>query len=148
MVRKVGTVCTKVVAFGAKMVVDHVQRDGDPMRVSCVDQPLQLFWTSIAILWGKKISAVISPVSSAWELCDGHDFKRGDAEVDQFRHVRDHSIEASLPGVSTNVKLIKDTRCKGTAFPVLIGPLECACVDQLRGAVDALRLKTRRRIGQ
>ena len=57
----------QIVAFRAEMVVNHVHHDGQSPRVSRIDEPLQLLRTSIGVLHGKGMHAVVAPVASARE---------------------------------------------------------------------------------
>src|SRR5579863_1837194 len=62
----------KVVAFGAKMVVNHVQNHRQTLFVRGIHQPPQRFRTTIRILWSIRINAVVSPIPRSGKLRHWH----------------------------------------------------------------------------
>src|ERR1700722_3996063 len=75
-ISKVRPVSTKVIAFRPQMVVNHVEGDGQTLLVSGIYQSLEGLWATVGVLRSKHIYAVVSPISGAGKLCDGHQFNR------------------------------------------------------------------------
>jgi len=66
------------------MVVDHVESDGEAAGMSRVHQTTERRGTAVGILGSKKVDTIVAPVSRAGKLRDGHQFDRGDAEMNQL----------------------------------------------------------------
>ena len=71
-VAKVRAELPQIISFWAEMVVHNIECDGEPMRVRVVHEALKRLRTSITILDGKRVDAVVSPVARARKLCDWH----------------------------------------------------------------------------
>src|SRR5579862_2090680 len=94
-----------------------------------------------------QIHAIVAPVSVAWKLSDGHQLNGSDSEVPEIVQLRLDAREGSLRRERTGVQLVEDVIFEWEAFPFLIGPRECIRIDDLRGAMNAMRLRSRNGIG-
>src|SRR5690242_8807805 len=74
---------TEIIAFGTKMVVDHVQNHGYSAGMRCINELLKSDWSSIRILRGKRVASVVTPIPRAGKLRYGHDFDRCNAQIAQ-----------------------------------------------------------------
>ena len=79
LVGEVGAQAPQVVAFGTKVVVDHVHDHRQPLAVAGIDQPLQALDPAVGILCRVGINTVIAPVALAGELRDRQQFQRIDS---------------------------------------------------------------------
>jgi hypothetical protein len=138
----------EVVALGAEVVVDHVEHDRETPRVAGVDEPSQTVGPAVGRLRRPQVDAVVAPVAGAGELRDGHDLERGDAELDEVVEPRDRRVERALGGEGPDVHLVDhELGDRGRPEP-LVGPRERRRIHHGGGAVHAVRLPARRRIGQ
>ena len=145
---KVWAVSTKVVAFRAEMVVNHVERDGEAMLVGRVYQPLQGLWAAVGVLRREEIDAVVAPIARTGKLGDRHQFNRRNPQGGEFRKMRDYGVERSFRCVGSDMEFIEDAALQSRSFPVVIGPAESVQVDDLRRTMHSLRLKPGSGIGQ
>src|SRR5437660_3584627 len=65
---EVWTISGQIIAFRPEVVVHHVERDRESVRMRCVDEPLQPCWAAIGILRRERINAVIAPISRTGKL--------------------------------------------------------------------------------
>src|SRR5579863_4040326 len=137
---KVRSECTKVVAFRPEMVVDHVQRNGETLSVSGIHQTMKRGRTSVGILRGIGVYAIVSPIAIAGKLSNGHQFDGGDTKIDEVREARNQRVEGPFRREGADVKLIKDAALEGDAFPFTICPLERVWGHNLRWAVNTAGL--------
>src|SRR5579871_1830264 len=140
-IRKVRTVCIKVVALRTEMVVDHIERYSEALSMRGIDETLQRCRPTVAALRREWIGAVISPIARPGELGHRHDLHRGDTKVHKFRKMRDQGIEGTFRRVYTYMQFVEDAGFQRTAFPSLIGPLEGGGVEELRWPMHTFRLK-------
>ena len=69
------------------------------------------------------------------------------AEVDQVIELANRRVEGSLRREGANVQLVNDQFGNAWRRPCAIAPCVIAWVNHLPGAVDAVRIETRSRIG-
>src|SRR5882762_2357984 len=72
MLGKIRTIFAQIIAFRSEVVVDDVQCHGEAPRMCGIHQQLQIVRSSVTILNGKGIHAVIAPISRARKLRDRH----------------------------------------------------------------------------
>ena len=106
-VREVRAEFAEVISLRAKMVVDHIENDGQSANVSGIDEPLQAQRPAIRILRREDVDAVVAPVSRARKLGHRHDFDGGDPQLRKFVEVRDHAIESAFRSVGADVQLVQ-----------------------------------------
>ena len=114
--------------------------------MGCFDESLEVVRPAVVRVRSITESSVIAPVPSAAESADRHDLDRGDAEGRKMIQFLCGSRERALRGKSADVELVKhDVVPLPTlpGFPPSIG----AGIDGLAGTIDALRLRTGRRVG-
>src|SRR6266545_593095 len=146
-VGEVRPVIREVVSLRAEMVVDDVEREGEPSPMAFVDEPAQAVRTAVARVWRVRKHSVVTPIAFAGKLRDGHELDRRDAQVLQIVELADYPLERSLRGESSYVKLVEDEVRERDAGPTLVGPSKRIARHDPRGAVHAARLKARARIG-
>src|SRR4029077_10923760 len=71
-VRKVRAILAQIISFGSEVVIDDVERYGEPARVRGIHEMLQIARSSVALLHRKRIHAVVTPISTSRELGDRH----------------------------------------------------------------------------
>src|SRR5262252_2112405 len=120
--RKIRAKTAQIISFGAKVVVYYIQHHGQTTLMTGINQPFEPLWPAIRGLRGKRIDAVVAPVTATRELRDRHDFNRADPNVLEFVQVWDDGIERSFRGKRADVEFIEKVRLQGDARPVLILP--------------------------
>src|SRR5579863_5256321 len=98
-------------------------------------------------MWRVKVGAIVPPVSGAGEGSHRHEFECRNAQVPQVWKPADNSVEGSLGREGSGMQFVNYEIFQRAAFPIAVGPQECAGVNDLRSAMDSVRLKTRNRIG-
>ena len=78
------------------MVVNHIQNHGQTLAVAGVDQTLEGFRTAVAVLHGKGVNPVITPIAIPGELGHGHEFQRGDPQFPEFLQMGDNGGQRSF----------------------------------------------------
>src|ERR1700722_1958269 len=136
-----------VIAFWSKVVVDNIEHNSGVGLVARVHEALERFTTSIGILHGEGIDAVVAPVSVARKLRDGHQFNRRDAKIPERLKAGNDRVECALGCEGADMKFINHILRKRYAAPGLIFPIE-ARTDDLRWTVHTVRLRFGRRIRQ
>src|SRR5271154_567529 len=58
----------EIVSVRAEMVVDDVEDDGDPERMSAIDEKTEINRLAVEPAWGEEIDAIVSPTEPAWEF--------------------------------------------------------------------------------
>src|SRR5712671_6987878 len=66
----------EVVSFRSKVVVYNIESHSEPMGVCGVNESLKREWTSVTILDGKRVDAVVAPIARSGKLRYGHQFDR------------------------------------------------------------------------
>jgi hypothetical protein len=140
-------VAGKIVALRPEVVVDHVEKDGEPSGVTGFDERLEILRLSICGVRGERQHSVIPPAPAAREIRHGHELHRGDAEGDQMVEPVRHSREGAFPGEGSHVELVEDETFGGDAVPLRIGPGVIVRIDHLARPVDVERLIARRGVG-
>ena len=146
-VGQIRTKFRKVVSLGSKVVVDHVQEDGDTVPVAGVHQLLQTARPAIRILRSIRKHAVVAPVAVARKLADRHDLDRRDSQLFEIAQPRDDRLERPLARESSHVDLIEDKILAADSFPILIRPGKLIGKHNRRGAKEPVRLPERAGIG-
>src|SRR6267154_6718757 len=80
MLGKIRTIFAQIIAFRSEVVVDDVQCYGEAPRMRGIHQQLQIARSSVTILNGKWIYAVVTPIPRARKLRDRHYFNGGHAK--------------------------------------------------------------------
>ena len=92
-----------MLSFGAQMVVDDVQNDGQAAAVALGHETRQPLRAAVGILDGEGIDAVIPPVPPARELGHRHELDGRHAELPEVIEVRHDAIERALPAERADV---------------------------------------------
>jgi hypothetical protein len=132
----------EVVPRRPEMVVDDVEDDGDTSSVRSVDEAPEVVRPSVQPGRCKQIDAVISPAEFSTEVGDGHHLDHRDPEARQLVELAHGRRPRALPRERADVHLVHDLAGRRRAAPRGIGPLECGGVDDLRGAMGAVRLES------
>ena len=137
----------EVVALGSEVVIDHVEKDGEPPGVTGFDERLEVLGLSIRGVRGERQHPVISPAPAAGKVRHGHELDRGDPEGDQVVEPVRHRGEGAFPRERSHVKLVEDEALGGDAVPLRIGPGVVVRIDHLARPVDVERLIARPGVG-
>src|ERR1700726_2863934 len=146
-ISKVRAVSTKVVAFRAEMVVNHVQGDREAVLMGGVYETLERFGSAVTVLGSEEIHPVVTPVSRTGKLRDRHHFDGSNSEGSEFVKVRDYGVERSFGRVGPDMKFIEDAALQISSRPAVIRPAESTGVHDRGGTMLSLRLEPRRGIG-
>src|SRR5689334_24529606 len=108
------------------------------MAMACVDERLQASRTSIRRLRRIRVDTVVSPVASARELRDRHQFHRVDPKVAKIWKLFDRCRESAGSAERPDVQFVNHILIKRRALPSSIGPRECLWIDHSRRTVYAV----------
>ena len=139
-----------VIAFGAEVVVNHVENDAQAGGVSLIDEAAEVVGPAVKPGRREQVDAVVTPAETAGEVGHRHHFQHRHAEVGQFLQFTGGRFVSPLLRERADVHLIDHLTLQAGAAPVLVGPGERRRIDDLRRAVRPLRLEARRgiRIGR
>ena len=112
-----------------------------------LDQRLQILGPAVGGSGRKELHAVIAPVAPPRKLRDRHQLDRGHAERDEIVEPRDRAGEIAALGERAEMQLVDDHLFPAPAAPAGIGPAIGAGIDDLAGAVHAVRLIARGGVG-
>src|SRR5690606_3907326 len=147
-VGEIWTIPQKAISFWPKMIIDHIEKDGESLRMASVYEPLQTVRTAIGILYGIRENTIVSPVPFAGKLRHGHQLQRVDAERKQIIKAGNDGVKSSLISKRAHVKFVQYKFAKRNAAPGIIRPAESIVVDDLGGSMYGFRLIERHRVGQ
>ncbi len=130
----------QIIAFIAKMVVDHVQHHAQADCMRGIHQTLEPVRTAITGLHGVRRNAVIAPVTRARESCNRHDLNHGDAEFFEIRQSGDSCVERAFRRERANVEFVNYVVAQRQAAPMsAVGPGKPFRIDNFCWAVHAFR---------
>src|SRR5690625_3572944 len=141
-----GRVEPQIIPVRAEMVVDDIQKDHQPARMSGVDQALQPLRPAIGDMRRIEQHTIIAPAAHAGKLRDGTKLDRGDAKIGEMVEARLHTVECALGRESADMKLVKHGLVPGAALPFCL-PVESLRIDQHGCAMHIASLRASRRIG-
>jgi hypothetical protein len=147
VIREIGSKLAEVVTFRTQVVIDYIEHHRQFKLMAGLDQPTQALGATISILYGKRISPVVTPIAIAWELGYRHQLKRRHSQLFYFTQIRDDRIEGSLAAVSPDMDFINDVVVKCEPQPAYILPLIFSWINDLGSSVNAFGLKPRGRVG-
>src|SRR5712675_1378299 len=107
MLGKIWTIFAQIIAFRSEVVVDDVQRHGEAPRMRGIHQQLQIARSSVTILNGKWIHAVIAPIPRARKLRDRHYLDSGYAQSGKSIEYGAQGIESSFICEGPHVQFVK-----------------------------------------
>ena len=146
---EVGRDRRQVITLGSEMVVDDVEQDREAARVAGLDQRLQIVGPAIARGGREQLHAVIAPVAVARET-RAIGISSIAVTPSSTRSSRCAIAPAKSPvrGERAEMQLVDDDLFPRPAAPAGVGPAIGAGVDDLAGAVHAIGLKARGRVGK
>src|SRR6266404_7288120 len=107
MLGKIRTIFAQIIAFRSEVVVDDVQRHGEAPRMRGIHQQLQIARSSVTILDGKGIHAVIAPIPRARKLRDRHYLDSGYAKSGKTIEYGAQGIEGSFISEGPHMQFVK-----------------------------------------
>ena len=144
---EIGPELGKVVAARAEVVVDHVQRGGQPARMAGVDESLETVRAAIGLVHGVPQDTVVAPVPLPVEVVDREQLDMADTELDERVQLLDGGGESAFRGERPDVQLVEHRVGKSLALPAIVHPVPVGFVETA-GAVDAVGLPAGAGIGQ
>jgi hypothetical protein len=146
-VEELGAVAVQVVAFGAEVVVDHVDQHHQPQAVRRVDQRLQLVGRAVGGIGREMQNAVVAPVALARKVRERHQLDGGHAQFGEFPEPFARGVEGAFGRERADVQLVHHGLFPWAAAPRAVVPCVAARVDDHAGAVHVLRVEARCRVG-
>ncbi len=147
-VREVRPVPAQMVPGRTEVVVDDVDDHAEAPGVARVDERLEPVGPPVGVVGSEEVDAVVSPAPLATGLGHREQLDGIHAEFDEVVEVGDGPFEGSWSGECPHVELVEDGRGQVDAAPRPVGPGEGVMVDGARGAVDAVGLPRRARVGE
>ena len=132
----------QVIPVRAEMVVDDVEDGGDAEPVGTVDKGAELVRATVETGRRERVDPVIPPAELAGKIRHRHQFETGDPQLGQSWQFAGRFLPVPIRRKGADMQLVNDQLLAATAAPPSIGPAERARIDDLRGAVRAVRLKT------
>jgi len=142
-----GRVGVQEVPLRAEVVVDDVEEDREPARVTRLDERFQVLGAPVPALGRERQHAVVPPAPAAGEVGERHQLERGDTEVGEVIEPCRGCRQRALRRERADVQLVEDQGLPRVAAPGRVGPLEPPGVHDLAGAVHVPGLEARGRIG-
>src|SRR5215831_12104138 len=136
----------QIIAFGAEMIVDDIEKDRQAARVACLNKLLQRVRRTVLRRRGIEKHAVITPIVTAGKRSDRNQLDRGRAELDDMIEMLDSPGEAAAAGESAEMQLVNDNLFPTAAAPAGIAPIIHPRIDDLARTVHALGLIARSRV--
>src|SRR5215470_5835585 len=100
---KIRAKTAQIISFGTKVVVYHIQHHGQATLMTGIDQPFEPLWPAIRGLRGKRIDAVVAPVTAARKLRNRHEFQCGNTNILELAQVWDDSLKCPFRGKRPDV---------------------------------------------
>src|ERR1043166_9131205 len=113
-----------------------------------VDKPPKIIRRPVDMRRRKPVHTLITPSIAAGGLNPRHNLSDRDPQFRQARKFLHCAGPGPFPCEGTDVQLIDDLIIDRNSRPVRILPWKSAGIDNLRGAVNTLRLKARGRVGK
>src|SRR5215469_5528353 len=136
----------QIIALGAKMIIDDIEKYRQTPRVARLDKSLQRVRQTILRRRGIEKHAVVTPITGAGKRSDRHQLDRSCAELDDMIEMLDGSGEAAAAGESAEMQLVNDNLFPTAAAPAGIAPIIRPRIDDLARTVHALGLIARSRV--
>ncbi len=111
----------QVIARRAKVVVDHIEDDGEAQAVGGLDEARACRRGAVLVRRGKQADAVIAPAEVAGEVGDGHDLDDGDAGVFEMREFFRGRRPGPFRSEGAEVELVDDLSFERLAAPCRFG---------------------------
>ncbi len=138
----------EVVAVGAKVVVDHVEDDGEAELVRAVDEPAEVVRLAVETGGSEQVDTVVAPAEPPRELGDRHHLQQRDAEIGEAGKPARRRRPGPLAGEGTDVHLVEHLPLPQRPAPAGVAPAVGRRVHHPRGTVRAIRLETRGGVGE
>ena len=136
-----------VVPVGPEVVVDDIQEDADPGRVSPVDEGLEVARLAVEPRRRPQVDAVVPPAETAREVREGQELDDRDPEPGELAELSGCGVEGSLAREGADVHLVDDlAAAPRDAAPARVRPRERG-IDDLRRPVRPVGLEARRGVG-
>jgi hypothetical protein len=95
-IREVRPELANVVTGRPEVVVDDIENNGQAMRMTRIDQSLQVVGRSVAVVWREQVDAVVTPPPYARELTNRHQLHVRDAECGEIRQPANGALEGTF----------------------------------------------------
>ena len=132
-----------VVAFGAEVVINHVEDDGYPAAVRLVDEAAQVVGLAVEARRREQVNAVVAPAEFSGELRDRHHLDARHARAGQLPQLARRRGPSAFARERADVHLVDDLPAAAGALPTFIRPGEVVRADDARGAVRPSGLEAR-----
>jgi len=139
-------IAAEIIPLRAEMIVDHVEEHHQPAQMGLVDQRLQVFGPAIGAVGRIPQHAVIAPAAASCEICQRHQFQRGDAGCREMIELVDHGAVGAFGREDADMGLDQHRLFPRTAPPFARAPYEGVVIDHLARAEHVLGLESRSRI--
>ena len=133
----------QVVPVRPEVIVDHVEKDHQPMVVRGIDQRLQVVGRPVGGIGRIRQHAIIAPVAQTREIVDRHQFDRGDAECRQPGKLPRHTAESAE---DSGMQFVQHGLAPRPSAPGGVAPRVAARIDHDAWIVHIIRLRARRGI--
>lgn len=145
-VEELRAVGMQVVAFGAEVVVDHVDQHHQAEPVGVVDQRLELVGRAVGGVRREGQHAVVAPVALARKVGQRHELDRGDAQLGQRVKALPRGRESAFGREGADVQFVDHRLLPRPAAPGPVLPCIGRRVDDAARAVHVLRVEARGRV--
>ncbi len=115
--------------------------------MSVIDECTQIIRHAVLMRRREKIDSIIAPAEFSGEIRDWHHLDRCDPDALEFCQLLGSSGPGSFFRERADVHFINDLTLEFASEPVRIGPAKLGWIDNARGSVRSIWLKSRRRIG-
>ena len=130
----------QVIPFGAEVIVDDVEEDGQAVRMGGIDQATQIVRRAVRRIGREQVDSVVTPVPTSGKIRDRHEFDHRHAEGGKVAEFPDDGFERSLRGERADMQLVEHGLGPGTRPPARIRPSEAGRVYDLARTMDVVGL--------
>ncbi len=127
-------ISAEVISLGAEVIIDHVEQYHQPAQMRLINQGLEIVGASIGTVRRIPQHAVIAPITRPCEICQRHQFQRGDTGGHQMIELADHGTVGAIRCEGADMAFEHDGFLPRASAPVRSAPLVGAVIDHFAWA--------------
>src|ERR1700674_384209 len=138
---QVGAEAREIISRRSKVVVNHVEQNGEASRMAGIDQPLQSLRAAVSMVGCEDVHTVVAPSAIARKLDYRHQLDVSDTKVLEMAETIDRGIEGTGCREGANMHFVYDRGIECGRIQVCVAPVEARIIVEARAAVHAVWLR-------